>query len=76
MLITIGLIVLGASKLFFRDDSSLQAGVVVGRRGCRRRNRFSGLSLIMVGVIFLLHQNHIWRIRETWTGRDGLGICY
>lgn len=73
------LIVMGASKLFFRDDSSLEAGVVVGRRGCRRENRFGGLWLIMVGVIFLLHQNHIWSIRETWPlfiVAGGLGIVF
>lgn len=73
------LIVMGASKLFFRDDQSIRAGVVTGRRGCRRENRFSGLWLIMVGVIFLLHQNHIFRINQTWPlfiVAAGLGIVF
>lgn len=72
------LIVAGTSKMFFRDDS-VQVGVVAGRRGCRRENRFSGVWLIMVGVIFLLHQNHIARINQTWPlfiVAGGLGIIF
>jgi len=72
------LIVAGASKMLFRDDS-VQIGVVAGRRNCRRENRFSGLWLVMVGVIFLLHQNHIARINQTWPlfiVAAGLGIIF
>jgi hypothetical protein len=70
------LIVAGASKMLFRDDSVM---VVAGRRGCRRDNRFGGLWLVMVGVIFLLHQNHIARIDKTWPlfiVAGGLGIIF
>jgi hypothetical protein len=72
------LIVAGSSKMLFRDDS-VQMGVVAGRRSCRRENRFSGLWLVMVGVIFLLHQNHIARINQTWPLfilAAGLGIVF
>jgi hypothetical protein len=72
------LIVAGSSKMLFRDDS-VQMGVVAGRRNCRRENRFSGLWLVMVGVIFLLHQNHIARINQTWPlfiVAAGLGVIF
>ena len=72
------LIVGGASKMLFRDDS-VHVGVVAGRRNCRRENRFSGLWLVMVGVIFLLHQNHIARINQTWPlfiVAGGIGIIF
>ena len=69
------LIVMGASKLFFRNTDETD---VTGRKRCRE-SRYSGLWLIMVGVIFLLHQNHIWSIRETWPlfiVAGGLGIVF
>lgn len=69
------LIVMGASKFFFKnhDDTDTR-----GRRACRE-SRYSGVWLIVVGVIFLLHQNHIWSIRDTWPlfiVAGGLGIVF
>ena len=72
------LIVMGASKMLFRDDT-VRVGVVAGRRGCRRESRWGGLWLILVGVIFLLNQNHIYSIHETWPlfiVAAGLGIIF
>src|SRR5262245_8196988 len=61
------LVVMGASNLLFPRDRTIRAGVVAGRRGCSRRDsRYSGLWLVMVGVIFLLHVHYIWRIHQTW----------
>lgn len=73
------LIVMGASKLLFPGDRSIRAGVVAGRRGCSRETRYSGLWLILVGGIFLLHQNHIISIRESWPlfiVAGGVGIIF
>ena len=57
------LIAMGASKFFSpSDDMSSRPE----RRCSRRDTRYGGVWLILVGVIFLLHQNHIWRINQTW----------
>jgi hypothetical protein len=72
------LIVGGASKMFFRDVS-MRIGVVAGRRGCRRESRWSGMWLIVVGGNFLLDQNHLYSIHQTWPlfiVAAGLGIIF
>lgn len=73
------LIVIGGSKILFpRDRSVMRAGVVVGRRNCQE-HRLSGLWLILVGGIFLLHQNHILSIHQSWPlfiVAAGLGIVF
>lgn len=57
------LIAMGASKFFSSGDDMFSRS----DRRCRRGDtRYGGIWLIMVGVIFLLHQNHIWRISQTW----------
>jgi hypothetical protein len=64
------LIVGGASKLFFPSDSD--------DKSCRD-SRSGGIWLLLVGVIFLLHQNSIWRIGETWPlfiVAGGIGIIF
>ena len=68
------LIVMGASKFFYPRDPPSRAD---GRR-CRG-NRSSGIWLILVGLIFLLHQNSLWSIRDTWPlfiVAGGLGIVF
>ena len=73
------LIVMGASRMLFPRDRSFRAGVVAGRRGCRREHPLSGLWLIVVGGIFLLHMNHLWSIQQTWPlfiVAAGLGILF
>lgn len=72
------LIVMGASRMLFRDDT-VRVGVITGGRGCRRESRWGGLWLILVGGIFLLHQNHIYSIHQTWPlfiVAAGLGIIF
>lgn len=64
------LIVAGASKLFFPSDSD--------DKHCRD-SRSSGIWLVLVGGIFLLHQNSIWRISDTWPlfiVAAGIGIIF
>jgi hypothetical protein len=72
------LIVSGLAKMLFPGDRSVQAGVVMGRRNCQE-SRFSGLWLLVVGGIFLMSQNHILSIRESWPlfiVAAGLGIVF
>ncbi len=72
------LIMMGASKLLFPGDRSIRAGVIAGRRGCRE-TRYSGLWLMLVGGIFLLNQNHIMSLRESWPlfiVAGGIGIIF
>jgi uncharacterized membrane protein YhaH (DUF805 family) len=64
------LIVGGASKILFPSDSD--------DKRCRD-SRSSGVWLLLVGVIFLLHQNSIWRISDTWPlfiVAAGIGIIF
>ncbi len=64
------LIVAGAAKLFFPTDS--------GEKGCQN-SRSSGIWLLLVGGIFLMHQNSIWRISDTWPlfiVAGGIGIIF
>ena len=71
------LIVSGLGKMLFPYDRSVV--FVAGRRGCRRDSRYSGVWLTLVGVLFLLHQNHIMRINQTWPlfiVAGGLGIIF
>jgi len=73
------LIVIGVSKMLFPRDRSFRAGVITGRRGYRREHPLSGLWLIMVGGMFLLHMNHIWSINQSWPlfiVAAGLGIIF
>lgn len=62
------LIALGLISLLFPKDETTYVGAVAGGRGARRRpNRATGgFWLIMVGVIFLLDQNGVFRIHESW----------
>ncbi|TAK16434.1 MAG: hypothetical protein EPO35_05385 [Acidobacteria bacterium] len=72
------LIVLGATKILFPRDGSMRVGVVAGSRGCRE-HRFSGLWLVLVGVIFLMNQNHILSISQSWPlfiVAAGVGIMF
>jgi hypothetical protein len=73
------LIVLGASRMLFPRDRSIQVGMIAGRRGYRREHPLSGMWLILVGGIFLMSQNHILGIRESWPlfiVAAGLGIVF
>lgn len=76
------LIVMGLTTMLFPRDRSVRPGViVVGRRGRRdcRQHRFSGIWLIVVGVIFLLHVNGILSIHQSWPlfiVAAGLGIVF
>lgn len=62
------LIVLGGVRLLFPSDSP-KIPLVVGFPGSARRyrrGRSSGLWLVLVGVIFLAHQNHWMHISQSW----------
>ena len=62
------LIVLGGVRLLFPRDSP-QIGVVAGRRGAGRRfrrHRSGGIWMILVGVLFLMNQNHWMSIHQSW----------
>jgi hypothetical protein len=76
------LIVMGLSRLLFPRDRSIRTGVVVvGRRGCRNRHdsRYGGLWLVMLGLIFLMNENGILSIHQSWPlfiVAAGLGVVF
>lgn len=60
------LIVLGAVMILFPGDA-VEMGMVAGRRGARRRNRYSGgFWMVFVGILFLANQNHWMSVRDSW----------
>lgn len=73
------LIVAGLSKMLFPSDPTvLRAGPFGDRRVCRE-SRFSGIGVVLVGVIFLLHQNDVLRLDQSWPlfiVAAGLGIIF
>jgi hypothetical protein len=65
------MIVGGLSTMVFSQ------GEGADRRECR--SRFSGLWLVFVGVLFLLHQNDVLRIGQSWPlfiVAAGVGIMF
>jgi len=61
------LIVLGGVRLLFPGDSVV--GAMAGRGGTvrrYRRRRGGGIWMILVGVLFLLNQNHWMSIHQSW----------
>ena len=72
------LIISGVAKILFPRDRTVQAGVVIGRRNCQE-SRYSGTWLILVGGIFLMNQNHILSLRQSWPlfiVAAGVGILF
>lgn len=59
------LIALGATRMLFPRDGSMDGDSAGRSRGCRG-NRFNGLWLVIVGGIFLMSQNHVLGLRESW----------
>jgi hypothetical protein len=65
------MIVGGLSTMIFSQRDAADG------RECR--SRFSGLWLVFVGVLFLLHQNNMLRINESWPlfiVAAGVGIMF
>jgi hypothetical protein len=74
-------IVMGFSTMLFPRDRSVRPGViVVGRRGRRyEQHRFSGMWMVLVGGIFLLHENGIMSVHQSWPlfiVAAGLGVIF
>jgi hypothetical protein len=73
------LIVAGLSRMLFPSDrTALRTGPFGDRRLCRE-SRFNGIGIILVGVIFLLHQNNVLRLEQSWPlfiVAAGIGIIF